>query len=214
MLLASSVALILLTAAPAAADCSRSAPASNIGAYRGTAFIATVTGLESHTSGPWDITLDVERVLAGDVNSPVAAWDLGGSCGQLNPAGLRIGERILVSLDRFQTFVTSSFGNVLIWREDGPGRWRFDGRALRSGNNRDPYYPASARAATTTEEILDLVVRSLPPTDARVAVAVATPRPARTHLTAALAALTAALTAGAWLSFRLRSRLVARARTD
>lgn len=205
VLMASSM---VLGAVAALADCSRGAPPSDMSAYRGNAFIGTISRVTRNAAQTWSVTFDVERVLAGTVRDPLTVLDVGGDCGQLRPDALHGGDRVIVTFDRYHHFSNpwlSSVGDVLVWRASSPRRWQFFDRALTFGFA-EQYYPQEARAATSTAVILGLVAPGLPPTDAASEFPVPTPG------NGDLAVLGAALAVAAWFSLRRRSRRQMQAR--
>jgi hypothetical protein len=153
------VALLFLALAstPAAADCSRAAPPSDLAAYRGITFVATIADItrQQDKYQRWVVTFRVEHVYHGTVSDTVVVRDVGGSCGELRPDMMHSGQRVVVTANRLQSSVASSFDHVLIWREDAPGHWRFYQDALTFGYAGD-YYPVAARKAKTIETILFL----------------------------------------------------------
>lgn len=153
------VALLLLALAstPAAADCSRAAPPSDLAAYRGLTFVAAIADI-TRPQGKyqrWVVTFSVEHVYHGTVSDTVVVRDVGGSCGELRPDMMHSGQRVVVTANRLQSSVASSFDHVLIWREVAPGHWRFYQDALTFGYA-GSYYPAAAHEAKTLSDILSL----------------------------------------------------------
>ena len=103
----------------------------------------------------WVITFSVEHVYRGTVSHTVVVRDVGGSCGELRPDLMDSGQRVVVTANRFQSSVASSFDHVLMWREVAPGHWRFYQDALTFGYEA-AFYPAAAHEAKTLADILSL----------------------------------------------------------
>lgn len=108
----------LLTVSVASADCGMQAPPTNIGAYRGTAFIGRVTANEptrllyrpsGSRSGQIRLTFEVERPIAGVTGAEVVV--IGGergNCANFWASVLAVGDRVLTASGRPGTRTGSS----------------------------------------------------------------------------------------------------------
>jgi hypothetical protein len=132
----------------------------------------------------WHVELGVERIYRGHAPHRLAynGWQVG--CHLLRGDKLQAGDQIFVATQTLRVaqdgrdpFAT---GDVLVWKRTGD-RWAFYSDALAYGFD-ERFYPAAARDATTTRQILRLVMAgSVPDTsavpsgqrgDARVALSV------------------------------------------
>jgi hypothetical protein len=169
----------LLSVAPAAADCGMAGPPSNIGAYRGTAFVGTVTANEPvdllylpsrHRSEEVAVTLEVERPIRGITDDrTVIIGGRKGNCSILWASELAVGDRVLISyrpIAHEEDYELAPGAHIawyaLVWRPTDDGGWRFARGAVQFPES----HPAAARAADTYAEIVALVGPDLPPTDA------------------------------------------------
>jgi hypothetical protein len=150
--------------APVAADCAMEAPPRWISAYRGMAFVGTVTGEETVRlpHGEYTLlTIAIERSIAGDPADPVRI--LGGtrdtSCTHFRAGGFRVGDRLLLSFRPFdEPFDGRPEGvevawTALPWVPDPQGGWRFARRAVAFPES----YPHAAVRADTLREIVAMV---------------------------------------------------------
>jgi hypothetical protein len=173
------LALLLLasgTAAPVAlAEC-MSIPDADTQIERPIVFTASVGAvttepdLASAEAGEdpgvlWQTTMHVRTVYGGDVPATLAlhgsTYDVGvgGGCSWFLGDRVEMGDVVFVAVDESIPFATNKglFGHLLLWRRVG-GEWRFYERALQDGADPDAY-PAGAREADTTKEILAVVAR-------------------------------------------------------
>jgi hypothetical protein len=172
------VAGTLVSVVPAAADCGMAGPPSNLAAYRGTAFVGTVTANEPidllylpsrHRTQEVAVTLDVERPIRGITDDEtVVIGGEKGNCSILWASELAVGDRVLISYKPradeggFDLAPGAHIaGNALVWRPTDDGGWRFARGAVQFPES----HPAAARAADTYGEIVALVGPDLPPTD-------------------------------------------------
>jgi hypothetical protein len=141
------------------------------------AFQATVIEVSDDVDPPWTenspfdwhVELDVTRTYRGDIPARLIfnGWD-GAACHRLLGPVLRVGERLFIVSDEFQVrdarvdpFWTGD-ADVIAWRRVGDG-WAFYAEALYDSGDPE-FYPATARNATTTAEILRLIALGLPNT--------------------------------------------------
>jgi hypothetical protein len=173
------VAGSLMSAAPVAADCGMQAPPTTIAAYRGIAFVGTVTANEPidllhlpsrYRSEQVAVTLGVERPISGITDDEtVVIGGVKGNCSILWASELAVGDRVLISYrpDAHEVDYELAPGAhiawyALVWRPTDEGGWRFARGAVQFPES----HPAAARAADTYDEIIALVGPGLPPTDA------------------------------------------------
>lgn len=202
----------LMSVAPAAADCGMAGPPSNLDAYRGTAFVGTVTANEPidllylpsrYRSKEIAVTLDVERPIRGITDDQtVVIGGEKGNCSILWASELAVGDRVLISYKpnaHEGDYELAPGAHIawyaLVWRPTGDGGWRFARGSVQFPES----HPAAARAADTYAEIVALVGSDLPPTDAG-------PTPPAPWITEPVVLVAGAAGAAAWL---LRSRLPA-----
>jgi hypothetical protein len=170
--LALAIALAIPTVfAPAAlAECMDSPPRADERVEISHAFTATVIEA-SNTIDPahpdsaefnWHVELRVERVYRGEIPRRLAynGWSVG--CHELQGDRLHTGDRLFIASNVFVAEPSPPGADpfawigahVLAWRRT-EGGWRFYEDALDYGFDR-AFYPAAARRATTTAEILRL----------------------------------------------------------
>ena len=78
-------------------------------------------------------------------------------CSFLYKSVLAEGYRFTIASERLRPDAhETDLGNVLAWKHTGT-RWTFNEDALAEGSD-ETYYPSAARAATTTAEIVQLVL--------------------------------------------------------
>jgi hypothetical protein len=134
------------------------------------AFTATVTEVSDRVDPPmadsapfdWQIELAVSRTYRGDLPERLTLDGCDVGCSFLRPEGLHAGDQIFMTLDRLDLEKNPSlFGQMLMWRRSGDG-WAFADEALQGGGDAASW-PAAARRATTTRDILALIDVSLVP---------------------------------------------------
>lgn len=206
-LMAATAALVVAT--PVAADCGLAPFPQQVGAYRGIAFVGTVTASEPvklryrQRRGSDEIRLAfaVERPIAGidrDHISVIGAEK--SSCSVFWASELAVGDRVLISFqpptdeDQYDLAPhTRVAWRALVWRPAGDGHWRFADDAMLAPED----HPDAARAADSLSEILALIGPDLPPTDTA-------PGAPDLWITELVVLLAGAAGAAAWL---LRSRV-------
>ena len=167
-------AAIVLAAASAPAvlaECTDTPPRADERLNVAHAFAATVTKA-SNTIDPdnpdtadfnWHVELRVDRLYRGELPRRLSysGWAVG--CHELRGDQLHAGDRLLVVSNVFtdaprqpgaDPFAATN-ANVVAWKRVD-GNWRFYEEALDYGADRR-FYPAAARRATTTAEILRLL---------------------------------------------------------
>jgi hypothetical protein len=171
-------AAALLSVTPVTADCGMQAPPSTIGAYRGIAFVGTVTANEPidllylpsrHRTQEVAVTLDVERPIRGVTDdSVVVIGGEKGNCSIFWASELAVGDRVLIGFKPPRDEIDFDLAPgahiawyALVWRPTDDGGWRFARGAVHFAEG----HPAAARAADTYGEIVALVGPDLPPTD-------------------------------------------------
>jgi hypothetical protein len=164
--------------APVAADCGMAGPPSDLAAYRGIAFVGTVTANESidllrltsrHRTQEVAVTLDVERPIRGITDDEtVVIGGKKGNCSILWASELAVGDRVLISYKPRADeggFDLAPGAHIvwyaLVWRPTDDGGWRFARGSVQFPES----HPAAARAADTYAEIVAQVGPGMPPTD-------------------------------------------------
>jgi hypothetical protein len=118
----------------------------------------------------WRTTMDVTRVYRGSIpdvlvlSGTTSGTGNGGSCTYFLGDRVTIGETLFVALDRQVDLATNSalFGNLLLWRKVD-STWEFHEAALQGGSIPDTY-PAEAREAHTTSQVLAAISALAPDT--------------------------------------------------
>lgn len=141
------------------------------------AFTGTVTNVErgDYVEDPasglhtWNVAVVVDAVHRGAVPDRLNLRSADWGCSLLYTGNLAKGDRIFIASERLRPGVSaeSDLGHVLAWIGTGD-RWAFYENGLSMGSFED-YYPAAARAATTTGEILLVVSRAVMPETSTVA---------------------------------------------
>jgi hypothetical protein len=160
---------VIGSALPAAAECSTAPRPTNIGAFVGVAFEATVTSasrnptvkLPDAAPFDWEVRLHVSEVFRGSVPRVLVTDGWTNSCSDFQGSELQPGDRILITTNRLD--LPTLYGHVLAWRSTASG-WRFDDRLIHPHDG--GVFPSAAVRETTKSEILALVGTSLPSTDA------------------------------------------------
>ena len=197
------VAAGLLVVSPTSADCGLAPFEQQVSAYRGIAFVGTVTASEPvelryrerRGTDQIRLTFEVERPTTGvdrDRVSVIGAEK--GTCTIFWASELAVGDRVLISFqpptdeDQYHLAPRDRIAwRALIWRPVGDGEWRFGDDAMLHPED----HPDAARAADSLAEILALVGPGLPPTDT------GTSAPAR-GLTEGVLVLAGLAGAGSW----------------
>jgi hypothetical protein len=175
----------------------------------GYAFVATVTEVSDAVDPPqadsapydWHVELDVERTYRGHVPDRLTfnGWDVG--CHNLRGDHLRAGDRIFIATERLDlrpSRVDPFWGDVVAWKGTR-GAWAFYATALDHAYDK-AFYPAAARSATTTADILALIHSDPAPDTSTEASAAEPSKPTP------LLALGLALVVGLFLGWRRLSR--------
>lgn len=205
-------AAALLVATPVIADCGLAPFPQQVGAYRGIAFVGTVTASEPvklryrqrRGSDEIQLSFAVERPIAGVDGGRISVIGADkSSCSVFWASELAVGDRVLISFqpptdeDQYHLPQRDRIAwRALVWRPTGDGVWRFADDAMLAPED----HPDAARAADSLSEILALVGPDLPPTD----VEPAAPAPGLTEGVLVLAGL-----AGAAITVRQLRRRVA-----
>jgi hypothetical protein len=156
--------LIVVFASPALAECMTWPRHATERLQVGYAFSGTVVdvakSLYSEEGSPlyrWVVSVEVEHVYRGRVPERVQLEGTDWGCSFLRVSSLTDGDRVFIASERLRPALTdeTDLGNVLAWKQTG-GRWVFHDHGLQEGSDPD-YYPAAARTAKTTRDIVRLI---------------------------------------------------------
>lgn len=173
LVLFASAAVVPGTVQPVAAECTQIRPPASVPFEITTAFTATVADVvlvhddQAEAAGEgdgsaWTVTLDVERRYIGEAPDAVT-WTghtlLHLVCNQDVLGGeLEVGQQLFVAAEGRPMGSGNAGGRTLLWhRVDG--KWRFYDEALQQEDRDGPPYPAAARDASTTAQILAILAR-------------------------------------------------------
>ena len=158
-------AILLAFANPVLAECTNFPIARDQRPVVAFAFAATVTNVErgDYVEDPasglhtWKTTVVVDEVHRGVVPAQIHLRSTDWGCSHLHTGNLVPGDRIFLATERLRpgAYDESDLGHVLAWTWTGDA-WAFYEQGLTLGTSEE-FYPAAARAATTTTEILRVV---------------------------------------------------------
>lgn len=110
----------------------------------------------------WHVELTIDQTYRGKVPARIILNGRNYDCHTLLGQELRQGDRLFVAFDRRGLDYGGFYGPMLLWRRTDVG-WSFYPEALTYGSDAR-FYPAVARNATTTAQILDVISATPPDT--------------------------------------------------